>query len=105
MATRKKTNSAPEPEVKDETTAPAPEDAVPETTPPAPEAVSEFPYLVEVIPPAMIVRAGPGETFSVTMTVRKGGIYTIDAEESGWGRLANGAGWMKLTRVRKVEAA
>ena len=111
MATKKKT-TAPEAEVND-TPAQDPEAQAPAQTPapepnpaqtPAPEAAPEFPYQAEIIPPVVIVRAGPGESFEATMTVRKGGIYTIAEENDGWGRLANGAGWIKLTRVQAVKA-
>jgi len=123
MATKKKT-TAPEAEVND-TPVQDPEAQAPAQTPepdPAQAPASEAPIptpedlekeknmapgdkgiKVQVITPVAIIRSGPGQSFEATMTVRKGGVYTIAEENDGWGRLANGAGWIKLTRVQAVE--
>ena len=111
MATKKKT-TAPEAEV-NETTVQAPEAQAPapEVPIPTPEDLEKEKNMapedkgikVELIVPVAVLRSGPGSSFDATMTVRKGGIYTIAEENDGWGRLANGAGWIKLTRVQAVE--
>lgn len=68
--------------------------------PPAAPAPST-PYLVKVTATALNVRKGPGTNYGITMTIRDHGVYTIVAEQNGWGKLKSGAGWIKLSYTIK----
>ena len=48
------------------------------------------------------VRKGPGANYPITTQVRQGSVYTIVAEESGWGKLKSGVGYIKLSYTKKV---
>lgn len=48
------------------------------------------------------VRAGAGMSYKVNTTVKNGGIYTIVAENNGWGKLKSGAGYIWLALTEKV---
>lgn len=67
------------------------------------EVVPNFtPYLVRVTANVVNVRAGAGMRYKINTTVRKHEIYTIIAEQNGYGKLKSGAGWISLTYVKKV---
>ena len=53
-------------------------------------------YKVKILASVLNVRAGAGTTYKVNTTVKKGGVYTIVAENGGWGKLKSGAGWISL---------
>lgn len=59
-------------------------------------------YKVRITANTLNVRAGAGTSYKVTTTVKKGGIYTITAEQNGWGKLKSGAGWISLKYTEKV---
>lgn len=59
-------------------------------------------YKVRITAGTLNVRAGAGTSYKVTTTVKKGGIYTITAEQNGWGKLKSGAGWISLKYTEKV---
>lgn len=59
------------------------------------------PYLVSITTSVLNVRKGPGTSYAITTTVRKGGVYTIVDEQDGWGKLKSGAGWIKLSYTQK----
>lgn len=63
---------------------------------------SAFPYLVRINTNVLNVRSGPGTQYSITTTVKRGSVYTIVAEENGWGRLKSGAGYIKLSYTIKA---
>lgn len=42
------------------------------------------------------VRKGPATSYAIATQIRKNEVYTIVAEESGWGKLKSGAGWIYL---------
>lgn len=60
------------------------------------------PYRVKITANVLNVRAGAGTSYKVTMTVTKGGVYTIVEEKDGWGKLKSGAGWISLQYTEKV---
>jgi len=59
-------------------------------------------YKVRITANTLNVRAGAGTSYKVTTTVKKGGVYTITAEQNGWGRLKSGAGWISLKYTERV---
>ena len=59
-------------------------------------------YKVRITASTLNVRAGAGTSYKVTTTVKKGGIYTITAEQNGWGKLKSGAGWISLKYTERV---
>lgn len=72
-------------------------DTEPETKGKASEA-----YLIRVTATALNVRSGPGAAYGVATVLNYGGIYTIVAENDGWGKLKSGAGWICLDYTEKV---
>lgn len=69
---------------------------------PAPAAA----YLVKINTDVLNVRKGPGANYPIVTQVKRGSVYTIVAEESGWGLLKsyqkNKNGWLKLSYTKKV---
>jgi hypothetical protein len=61
-----------------------------------PEVATIKPYLIIVTASKLNVRAGAGTGFKVNTTIKKGQVYTIIAEDNGWGKLKSGAGWIYL---------
>ena len=59
-------------------------------------------YKVQIIASALNVRAGAGTNYKIVKVVRKGQIYTIVSEKSGWGKLSDGSGWISLSYTKKV---
>lgn len=60
------------------------------------------PYLVKITASVLNVRSGPSTTYKVVTTVKRNEIYTIIAENNGWGKLKSGAGWISLKYTQKV---
>ena len=65
---------------------------------PAPAAA----YLVKINTDVLNVRKGPGTNYPIVTQVKRGSVYTIVAEESGWGKLKSGIGFIKLSYTKKV---
>lgn len=67
----------------------------------------QFTQQVRVTVSALNYRLGPGMNYKVSGIIRDKGIYTIVAEQDGWGKLENGKGWinLKFTKPVKVESA
>ena len=59
-------------------------------------------YTVKITANVLNVRAGAGVQYPINTTVRKDGVYTIVAEENGWGQLKSGAGWINLKYGKRV---
>lgn len=59
-------------------------------------------YIVRITASSLNVRSGPGTSYKVNTTVKKGGVFTIVAEQNGWGKLKSGAGWISLDYTEKV---
>lgn len=67
------------------------------------QAVSEFkPYLVKVTADVLNVRQGAGTNFNVVTTIKENQVYTIVAENNGWGKLKSGVGWISLKYTVKL---
>lgn len=71
-------------------------------TQPTEKQASDGTYKVRITASTLNVRAGAGTSYKVTTTVKKGGIYTITAEQNGWGKLKSGAGWISLKYTERV---
>lgn len=74
------------------------------TAPTTPSNATTTNYLVRVICNALNVRSGPGTNNKVNAIIKKNEVYTIVAEQNGWGKLKSGAGWINLgaAYVKKV---
>lgn len=59
-------------------------------------------YTVKITADALNVRDGAGTNYKINTVVKKGEVYTIVAEENGWGKLKSGAGWIKLSYTEKT---
>lgn len=64
------------------------------------------PYLQKVSFADQSIYAGPGYDYVFAGTVKEAGTYTIveetrDADDTLWGKLKSGAGWINLTEVRQ----
>lgn len=71
------------------------------TSPQKEENTQGFPYYVKVVVPALNVRSAPNSTASIKAQVKQGEIYTIVAEEGGFGKLKSGVGWIDLRYVQR----
>lgn len=60
-------------------------------------------YTVRVTADSLNVRTGPGTMYSIVRTVSKPSIYTIVAEQDGWGRLKSGVGWISLAYTERTD--
>lgn len=60
------------------------------------------PYLVKVTDSALNIRKGAGTSYPVVGCIGDKGIYTIVAEDNGWGKLKSGAGWISLAYTKRV---
>lgn len=61
-----------------------------------------FSYLVKVDTESLNIRKGPGTTYEIKGTVKKGEVYTIIEEQGNWGKLKSGAGWISLNYIKKL---
>lgn len=59
------------------------------------EATPE-PFIVQITASSLNVRKGPGTSYAVAQTVRKGQVFTVVQQQGGWGKLKSGAGWISL---------
>lgn len=59
------------------------------------------PYLVVVTASALYYRKGPGKEYAANGIIKRNEVYTIVAEQDGWGKLKSGAGWICLKYTRK----
>lgn len=60
-------------------------------------------YTVRVTADSLNVRTGPGTMYSIVRTVSKPSIYTIVAEQDGFGRLKSGVGWISLEYTERTD--
>lgn len=81
------------------------EPEVPKTeTPTAPE----LPFKVKIEVTNLRIRTGPGTNYAVTGRYTGVGVFTItevqngSGSNTGWGKLASGAGWVSLDFVKKL---
>lgn len=68
-----------------------------------PDAVSDS-YLVKITADVLNVRTGPGVKHPVVQTVKENEVFTVIDENSGWGKLKSGAGWISLEYTQKYTA-
>ena len=59
------------------------------------------PYIVIVDTDVLNVRTGPGVSYPIATTVKKGQAFTIVEVKNGWGKLKSGAGWISLEYTKK----
>lgn len=59
-------------------------------------------YQVKIKIDELNVRSGPGNSYSVRTTVKKNNVFTIIAEQNGWGKLKSGAGWIYVNNENYV---
>ena len=69
----------------------------------ASSVVSSSSYLVKVTANNLNVRKGPGVSYGVSGTVKKGQVYTIVETKNGWGKLKSGLGWISLGYTEKLK--
>jgi hypothetical protein len=74
----------------------------PATPAPAPAPTKKLPRLVCITGSAVNVRAGAGLNYKIRTQVRKNEVYTIVAEQDGWGKLKSGAGWICLEYAKDL---
>ena len=68
----------------------------------APKVEETFkPYTIKITADLLNVRAGAGTSYAINTTVRKNEVFTIVAEQNGWGQLKSGAGWINLKYAQK----
>lgn len=65
------------------------------------EEPSQLPYRVRV-KAGQAIHSGPGGEYRKKNQAIKPGVYTIVAEQDGWGKLKSGAGWIDLNRAEKL---
>lgn len=58
-------------------------------------------YQVIITADVLNVRNGAGADYKINTTVKKGEVYTIVAENNGWGKLKSNAGWISLKYTKK----
>lgn len=67
------------------------------------------PYLARIVAGELNVRQGPGVSYPVATTVKRGEVYTIVAEQyngaTAWGKLKSGAGWISLRYTDRLGKA
>ena len=59
-------------------------------------------HLVKINTEALNIRKGPGTNYNVVGCIRDMGVYTIVAEDGGWGKLKSGAGWICLSYTQRI---
>lgn len=59
-------------------------------------------YLVKINTDVLNIRGGAGTSYPVVTQVKRGQVYTIVDEKTGWGKLKSGAGWIKLSYTIKI---
>ena len=65
--------------------------------------VSTSQYLVKVTANNLNVRKGPGASYDISATVKKGDVFTVTETKNGWGKLKSGAGWINLGHTEKLK--
>lgn len=53
-------------------------------------------FTVKIICDELNIRTGPGTSYKVVGTVKRGQVFTIIETKGNWGRLKSGAGWISL---------
>jgi uncharacterized protein YraI len=58
-------------------------------------------YTGTVTASVLRIRKGPSTSTSIVSTLRKGDSVSVIMEDNGWGKLADGSGWISLSYVKK----
>ena len=72
-----------------------------EIIPPGPTPELET-YKVKITTDVLNIRSGPGTSYNVVGTVKKGDVYTIVETQDNWGKLKSGAGWICLDYTERI---
>ena len=72
-----------------------------EIIPPEPTPEPET-YKVKITTDVLNIRSGPGTSYDIVGSVKKGDVYTIVDTQDNWGKLKSGAGWICLDYTEKV---
>ena len=70
------------------------------TTPSKPEVTVSYNGVVTAS--SLRVRRGPSVSTSIVGSLKRGDAVSIIIEDNGWGKLANGSGWVSLTYIKKT---
>ena len=73
------------------------------TTTSASSTVSTGNFVVKVTTSILNIRKGPGVSYDITGSVKKGEVFTIVETQNGWGKLKSGAGWISLGYTEKLK--
>ena len=73
------------------------------TTTSASSTVSTGNFVVKVTTSLLNIRKGPGVSYDITGSVKKGEVFTIVETQNGWGKLKSGAGWISLGYTEKIK--
>jgi uncharacterized protein YraI len=73
------------------------------TTASASSTVSTGNFVVKVTTSLLNIRKGPGVSYDITGSVKKGEVFTIVETQNGWGKLKSGAGWISLGYTEKLK--
>ena len=71
------------------------------SSPVPPQPAPAFPYTVKVLVDELNIRSGPGTNYPIVGSIKDHGVYTIVAEQNGFGKLKSGAGWICLEYTQK----
>ena len=64
-----------------------------------------LPYLVRVTVDSLNIRSGPGTSYPVNGSVKKGDAYTVTEIRDGFGKLKSCAGWIALKHTERAQSA
>jgi hypothetical protein len=59
-------------------------------------------YKVKIKSDILCVREEANNLSDIVTIVYQGGVYTIDKEINGWGKLKSNAGWIQLIYTEKI---
>ena len=59
-------------------------------------------FMIKVTISALNIRKGPGTNYGIAGCIRDKGTYTIVQQQSNWGKLKSGAGWICLDYTQRV---
>jgi N-acetylmuramoyl-L-alanine amidase len=65
-------------------------------------SIKRLPYQIRITVDALNVRRGPGVNYPRNTVIRDKKLYTIVEEQSDWGRLKSGAGWISLNYTKRA---
>ena len=67
------------------------------TNQPASTPTSNDAFVVKVAVDSLNVRKGPGTSYAVVTSIKKGEAYTIVEVKVSWGKLKSGVGWINIS--------